>query len=87
MHAQQATKLTTCDVPLRIEIGPRDIKNDVCMIARRDTLEKSSYSLDGLTNTIKSLLETVQNDMLVKARIHREDNTYTINSFDDFRTK
>ncbi len=59
-------------VPLRIEIGPRDIENGKAMIFRRDTLEKSEYELDGLTESVLSLLDRVQKDMLEAARVRRD---------------
>ncbi|HAP72903.1 MAG TPA: proline--tRNA ligase, partial [Lachnospiraceae bacterium] len=55
-------------IPLRIEIGPRDIQNNVCVIVRRDTFEKTECPIDKVAETVSSLLETVQNDMLERAR-------------------
>lgn len=74
-------------VPVRIEVGPRDIKNNQVMAARRDTLEKDSVSMDGLAETIVKLLDTIQKDMLERARKHRDENTYYIDSFEDFKKK
>ena len=74
-------------VPLRLEIGPRDIENNVTMIARRDTLSKDSYSLDNIGETVKNLLDTVHNDMLEKARNHRDSKTFTFNDYEDFKKK
>jgi prolyl-tRNA synthetase len=71
-------------VPLRIEIGPRDIENNIAMVARRDTLEKSQVSLDGIAETVKELLDTVHYGMLEKARIHRDANTFMFDSYDEF---
>lgn len=59
-------------VPLRIEIGPRDIENGKAMIFRRDTLAKDSYDLDTLVQTVEDLLATVQKDMLEAARVRRD---------------
>ena len=50
-------------VPVRVEIGPRDIENNVAMVARRDNLEKVPLSLDGFADTITALLDTVQKAM------------------------
>ena len=58
-------------VPVRIEIGPRDIENNQCVIVRRDTLEKEVISLDNLA-IIKELLDRVQVDMLEKSRKNRD---------------
>ncbi|SHJ89977.1 proline--tRNA ligase [Paramaledivibacter caminithermalis] len=74
-------------VPVRIEIGPRDIKNNQVMAARRDTLEKEAIPIDGLAETISKLLETIQSDMLERARKHRDENTYSIESLEDFKEK
>ncbi len=74
-------------IPIRIEIGPRDIKNNQVMAARRDILEKGPVSMDGLTENIVQLLDTIQRDMLEKARSHRDENTYYIDSFEDFKQK
>ena len=60
-------------VPLRIELGPRDIEAGKALVFRRDTLEKAEYSLDGLASTIKELLGTVQKDMLESARVRRDN--------------
>ncbi len=59
-------------VPLRIEIGPRDIENNQAMIMRRDNLEKSAISLDTLDSEILKLLDTVQKDMFLKAKNNRD---------------
>ncbi len=59
-------------VPLRIEIGPRDIENGKAMIFRRDTLQKESYDLSTLTQTVQELLSAVQKDMLEAARVRRD---------------
>ena len=59
-------------VPLRIEVGPRDIENNQVMIMRRDTLEKTALSMDNLGNAVVELLDTIQSDMLVKARARRD---------------
>ena len=60
-------------VPLRIEIGPRDIEEGKAFIFRRDTLEKQAYALDGIVGEVESLLQTVQKDMLEAARGRRDE--------------
>ncbi len=59
-------------VPLRIELGPRDIEAGKALIFRRDTLVKEEYSLDGIADEVTKLLETVQKDMLEAARVRRD---------------
>ena len=59
-------------VPLRIELGPRDIENGKMLCARRDTLEKSELDLSNAVNGVKDLLATIQKDMLESARQRRD---------------
>ena len=59
-------------VPVRVEIGPRDLENGKAVLFRRDTLEKNTYDLEGIENTIEQLLATVQKDMLESARVRRD---------------
>lgn len=74
-------------VPIRIEIGPRDIEKNQVMVFRRDTLEKQPMAMEGLKENIEKLLDDIHNNMLQKARNHRDENTYKISSFDDFKDK
>ncbi|WP_129599873.1 proline--tRNA ligase [Anaerophilus nitritogenes] len=74
-------------VPIRIEIGPRDIENNQVMIFRRDTLEKEAVSMDHLKETVEKLLDDVHNNLLEKARKHREEKTYCVESFEEFKEK
>lgn len=60
-------------VPLRIELGPRDIEEGKALIFRRDTLEKTAHYLDGLAETVKGLLKAEQKDMLEAARVRRDN--------------
>ncbi len=60
-------------VPVRIEIGPRDLEQGKMVIVRRDTLEKLTVDIDGAEETIKNLLETIQRDMLESARVRRDN--------------
>ena len=59
-------------VPLRIELGPRDIEEGKALIFRRDTLEKQAVALDCIESEVEKLLETVQKDMLEAARVRRD---------------
>ena len=69
-------------VPVRIEVGPRDIENNQVMVMRRDTLEKTALSLDNLDQSINELLEVVQKEMLVKARARRDAKIVNADSLD-----
>ncbi|HGM1375672.1 TPA: proline--tRNA ligase [Clostridioides difficile] len=72
-------------VPVRVEIGPKDIENNQAMVFRRDTLEKDSMPLEGLADAICDLFDVIHNDMFEKARKHREDNTSIVENMDEFR--
>lgn len=59
-------------VPVRIELGPRDIEAGKMLCARRDTLEKSEYPLENAVTAVSELLGTIQKDMLEAARVRRD---------------
>ena len=64
-------KFSECEmkgIPLRLEIGPKDIEKGVCVLARRDNGEKVELKIDGIENSVKDLLEKVQNDMYIDAK-------------------
>ncbi|MDE6667361.1 MAG: proline--tRNA ligase [Clostridia bacterium] len=69
-------------VPLRIELGPRDIEDGKALIFRRDTLEKNAYSLDGLADEVTKLLTTVQKDMLEAAKVRRDSRIVCADDLD-----
>ena len=71
-------------VPLRLEIGPKDMDNNQCVVARRDNREKEIIPLDSLLNRVADLLTTVQKDMLERARVYRDENTRTVADFAEF---
>ena len=64
-------------IPVRVEMGPRDIEANQAVIVRRDTREKITVSIDELADRIPEILDTIQKDMLERARAHREAHTYT----------
>jgi prolyl-tRNA synthetase len=72
-------------VPLRLEVGPRDIQNNQVFSARRDTREKAALSLDGLPATVRGLLDTIQGALLAKARAFREEHTTRVETYDEFK--
>ncbi len=72
-------------VPVRIEIGPRDIEANQCMVARRDTGEKEALSLDGLAAKITEMLDAVQAGLLAEAEAFREANTREVRDFEEFK--
>lgn len=72
-------------VPLRLEIGPKDMANNQCVLVRRDTREKEVVSLDQLNQRVSELLVTIQKDMLERARQFRDENTRRVNNFAEFQ--
>ena len=70
-------------VPLRLEIGPRDIENNQAMLSRRDNFEKFAVSLDGIDSYIVELLKTIQNDMFIKSKKIRDSRIVDANSMDE----
>jgi prolyl-tRNA synthetase len=62
-------------IPLRLEIGPRDLAASAGMLARRDTREKRAIAFDALRTELPVILETIQADMLAAARARVEANT------------
>ncbi|MGD7024295.1 proline--tRNA ligase [Rossellomorea vietnamensis] len=74
-------------IPLRLEVGPRDIENNQVVIARRDTGEKVTVSVDELESKIADLLDDVQNNLFEKALKHREEKTSIALNFEEFAEK
>ena len=73
-------------VPLRLEIGPKDIENNACVIAKRNDGTKEKYALDQeLINTIETLLDTIHDEMYQKALNHRNSNIRQVNTYDEFK--
>ncbi len=72
-------------IPVRIEVGPRDIENNQVTIVRRDTLEKSQTSMDGLAEYLNSLMEEIQSNLFEKAKKHREERTSTVYNMEEFK--
>ena len=70
-------------VPIRIEIGPRDIENNQAVVVRRDTLEKQIISLNDIENTIKNIMQEIQANMLAKSRASRDARTIQANSLEE----
>jgi prolyl-tRNA synthetase len=71
-------------VPVRIAIGLRDLENNVVEVSRRDTREKNSYSMEGLTERITNLLEDIQQSMFNKAKAYRDSHITKVDSWDEF---
>jgi prolyl-tRNA synthetase len=71
-------------VPLRLEVGPKDIENNQVVLVRRDTREKIMVSMDDLENKITELLDLMQVELLEKSRQSAEEKTYTATTHDEF---
>jgi prolyl-tRNA synthetase len=72
-------------VPLRLEIGPKDIEKSQVMLARRDTREKSPAAMDGLAAHVVALLESIQEALFARACAFRDDHTTQTDSYDEFK--
>jgi prolyl-tRNA synthetase len=72
-------------VPIRLTIGPRDIEQGTVEIARRDTLEKETFQMTDIENKIGHLLDHIQANLYNKALDFRENNTFRVDSWDEFK--
>jgi prolyl-tRNA synthetase len=72
-------------VPLRLAIGPRDLENNTVEVARRDTLEKESLHLQNLEQKVANLLEQIQKNLYQKALDFRNENTFKVDNWSDFK--
>ena len=72
-------------VPVRIEIGPRDVESKKLVMARRDNGEKFSISKNELSIKIKTILEGIQNNLFNQAKEFRNENTHKVKTYDEFK--
>jgi prolyl-tRNA synthetase len=72
-------------VPLRLEIGPKDIEKSQVLLARRDTREKSGVAMDGLAEHVRVLLEAIQQSLLARALQFREEHTHHADDYESFK--
>ena len=72
-------------VPVRLVLGARDIANGTIEVMRRDTLEKSSASLEGIEKTVKNLLDEIQDNIYKKALDFRNEMTYKVDTYEEFK--
>lgn len=70
---------------LRIELGPRDLQSEQCVVARRDTGIKINVPFEKLVTSVQQLLDDMQHDLLVKARNFRDENTHRLDSYEEFK--
>jgi prolyl-tRNA synthetase len=71
-------------VPVRIALGPRDLENNQVEIARRDTKEKTTVSMEGITETVSQLLLDIQSNLFNRAKKYRDEHITKVDSWDDF---
>jgi prolyl-tRNA synthetase len=71
-------------VPVRIAIGPRDLENNQVEIARRDTKEKTTISMDGLTDTVHNLLLEIQSNLFNRAKQYRDEHITKADTWEAF---
>jgi prolyl-tRNA synthetase len=71
-------------VPVRIAVGPRDLENNQVEIARRDTKEKTTVSMDGITETVSQLLLDIQSNLFNRAKKYRDEHITKADSWDEF---
>ncbi|NMA79633.1 MAG: proline--tRNA ligase [Clostridiales bacterium] len=79
-------KFAECEmkgIPLRLEIGPKDIEKNQCVLVRRDTREKFFVNMGELEENIKKILDEMQSDLFNRALENREEHTYTSTNLDD----
>lgn len=71
-------------IPIRIEIGPKDMEAGQCILVRRDTGEKTAVSLEGLEEKTKEMLDTIQKDLFERAKAHRDAHIYDAHNYEEF---
>jgi prolyl-tRNA synthetase len=72
-------------VPVRVEIGPKDIEKSAVLVARRDTRQKDSLPMAGLADRLRPLLDEIQQNLLAKAKQFREEHTQRVSTYDEFK--
>ncbi len=72
-------------IPLRLELGPRDLEAGKCLLCRRDTREKLEVSLEEAPARAAQLLPQMQKEMLERARKHLEEHTWTARDYEEFK--
>ncbi len=74
-------------VPIRLEMGPKDLANNVVVMVRRDTGEKEILSQENLTAKISATLDAIQKNLYDRALAFREENTHTVDDYDEFKER
>jgi prolyl-tRNA synthetase len=74
-------------IPIRIEIGPRDLEKGTCVMTRRDEGKKEFVPLTEVPERVAKVLASMQKELLEKARAFREANTFEIDDYTEFKKK
>jgi len=74
-------------IPIRIELGPRDVENNEVVAVRRDTGEKVTLPVEGLLEKLEQMLVDIQANLFQRAKERTEANTYTVDSYDDYKAR
>ncbi|GIV59599.1 proline--tRNA ligase [Rhodocaloribacter litoris] len=72
-------------VPVRLALGPRDVRNHAVELARRDTREKETIPQEGLTERVRATLDAIQRNLFDRALAFREAHTTRVDTYDDFK--
>jgi len=72
-------------IPVRIEIGPKDIEQGQCVIVRRDTRDKYTVALDAVEDELVKILDTMQKEMYERALKHRDSHVNDARTYDEFK--
>ena len=72
-------------IPIRIELGPKDMEAGKCVLVRRDTREKIECALENAAETAAELLKTIQKDMFERAKKHQQSHVTDVTSYDEFK--
>ena len=72
-------------IPLRVEIGPKDIEAGKCVVVRRDTREKIEVALEDLEQKIPEILETIQKEMFERAKAHRDAHIWDAHNYEELK--
>ncbi len=70
-------------VPLRLELGPKDMEKNQCVLVRRDSGEKTFVSLDGIEETVAKMLDDIHDGLYARAKRNLEENTFPAFSLDE----
>jgi len=74
-------------VCLRIELGPKDLAKEQCVMVRRDNREKQAVPLSAAVEKVKQALESMQKELFAKAKKFRDDNTFEVNSYEELKAR